>query len=106
MYKELGEHAKTDILHTVCEGLTQTQTDKVLALAESVEFTTPEEYGEKVEMLRESYFPTTRVKTPGSNMLMTEDIDVPEENSGVHDHVDPAVAAVAASLSNSLKSTK
>jgi hypothetical protein len=38
--------------------LTQTQVEKVVSLAEGVDFTTQEEFVEKLEMIKESYFPS------------------------------------------------
>ena len=56
LYKELNESKKQEAIHAVCEGLTQTQVEKMKQLAESVEFTTDEEFADKLVTLRESYF--------------------------------------------------
>lgn len=50
------EAAKSEIVSSVCEGLTATQAEKVKTLAEGVEFTTEGEYADKVKIIRESYF--------------------------------------------------
>ena len=50
---------KTEILYTVVEGLTTTQAEKLKSLAEGVEFTSEEEYADKLATLRESYFPSS-----------------------------------------------
>lgn len=52
----ITEATKSDIINSVCEGLTATQAEKVKTLAEGVEFTTEGEYAEKVKIIRESYF--------------------------------------------------
>lgn len=54
--KELNEQKKLEAIHTACEGLTQTQVEKLKTLAENVEFTTEDEFVTKVETLKESYF--------------------------------------------------
>ena len=54
--KELNEHKKTEAIYTACEGLTQTQVEKMKSLAEGVEFSTEEEFGTKLSTLKESYF--------------------------------------------------
>jgi hypothetical protein len=54
--KELNEHKKTEAIYTACEGLTQTQVEKMKSLAEGVEFTTEDEFGTKLSTLKESYF--------------------------------------------------
>ena len=46
----------TIFLSTVSEGLVDTQKEKLASLAESVEFESEEEYREKLETLKESYF--------------------------------------------------
>ena len=55
----LSESKKSEVLHTVVEGLTTTQAEKLKTLAENIEFTTLDEYTAKVSTLRESYFPAT-----------------------------------------------
>lgn len=55
----LSESKKTEILYTVVEGLTATQAEKLKSLAEGVEFTSEEEYADKLATLRESYFPSS-----------------------------------------------
>ena len=53
----LAESRKIELAATVCEGLTDTQTQKLLALVENVEYTDDQTFLEKVSTLRESYFP-------------------------------------------------
>jgi hypothetical protein len=57
--KVLAESKKSEVLHTVVEGLTDTQADKLKTLAENIEFTDAEEFASKITTLRESYFPTS-----------------------------------------------
>ena len=56
MKKELSEHQKIEAIHAACEGLTQTQVEKIKSLAEGIEFTTEEVFGKKLETIKESYF--------------------------------------------------
>ena len=55
--KRLGDSVADNILVDVCEGLAQTQKEKLASLAEGVEFESEESYREKLETLKESYFP-------------------------------------------------
>ena len=55
--KGLAEATADGILESVSEGLAATQKEKLASLAESVEFESDEEYREKLETLKESYFP-------------------------------------------------
>ena len=66
--KQLTEAKKIEVIHTVCEGLTSTQVEKIKSLAESVEFSTEEEYQEKLETIRENYFPSGMKKANASQM--------------------------------------
>ncbi len=54
----LAESRKVELAATVCEGLTDTQTQKLLALVENVEYTDDHSFIEKISTLRENYFPT------------------------------------------------
>jgi hypothetical protein len=72
--KKFNESKKTEILSSVCEGLTATQAAKVKTLAEGVEFTTEGEYAGKLETIRESYFATNTVnKDKPSVIQLTEE---------------------------------
>ena len=73
--KRLSESVADGILETVSDGLASTQKEKLASLAESVEFEGETEYREKLETLKESYFPgkTSTAKTE----TLTEGEDVP-----------------------------
>jgi len=62
----LAESTADVIFADVTEGLAQTQRDKLATLAENVEFESENGYREKLETLKESYFPTTGTNTPTS----------------------------------------
>jgi hypothetical protein len=94
--KELNEHKKIEAIHAVCEGLTQTQVEKMKTLAEGVEFTTDEEYAEKLVTLRTSYF-TESVK-PASSSALNEEVVVEDEKKPVVSS-DPTIAAIASAIS-------
>ena len=63
--KRLSESVADGILESVSDGLAATQKEKLASLAESVEFEGETEYREKLETLKESYFPnkTSNAKT-------------------------------------------
>jgi hypothetical protein len=56
--KRLAESTADAILESVSDGLADTQKEKLSSLAESVEFESETKYREKLETLKESYFPT------------------------------------------------
>lgn len=59
----LSESVADCILADVSEGLAVSQKERLASLAESVEFDSEEQYREKLDMLRESYFPS-KAKSP------------------------------------------
>ena len=81
--QRLSESVSDGILYDVSRGLAETQKSKLAGLAESVEFVSEEDYREKLEALRESYFPRNPV-TPereDEEMLGTESEVVSESMS-------------------------
>ncbi len=76
----LGTVVAEGIFVEVAEGLAETQKDKLSALAESVEFDSETGYREKLESLKESYFPSrnTTVSTRNSVEDLTEEVGTSE----------------------------
>ncbi|MCK9369342.1 hypothetical protein M0R04_05335 [Candidatus Dojkabacteria bacterium] len=94
--KALIESKKSEVVHTVCEGLTDTQVEKIKTLAESVEFSTEDEYRGKLDTIRNSYFPISVKKADESQLHETV------ENDGTKPVVtDAFVAAVSQAISKS-----
>lgn len=89
---QLKESQKVQIIGTVCEGLTQTQTEKVRSLVESAEFTTDGEYRTKVEVIRENYFPSTVKKAESDTLNQIVDSESTTE------HTNSVMAAYAKSI--------
>ncbi len=95
--KALVEAKKNEITVDVCEGLTKTQYEKIKTLAESVEFSTEEEFVEKVKVIRENYFPTEGSKKAEQETL-NQEVDLPAEQAH-----DPFVDAVSNAISQTKK---
>jgi hypothetical protein len=93
--KQLTEAIKVQLVNEVCEGLTATQVEKIKALAESVEFSTEEEFVEKLETIRENYFPSG-VKKANVAQLHEE---VEDDGSEKKTSADPYVASVVQAIS-------
>lgn len=81
MTQQLKDSQKVQIIGTVCEGLTQTQTEKVRSLVESAEFTTDGEYRTKVETIRENYFPSTVKKAESETLSQVIESESTLENT-------------------------
>lgn len=93
--KQLTEAIKVQLVNEVCEGLTATQVEKIKSLAESVEFSTEEEFVEKLETIRENYFPSG-VKKADVAQLHEE---VEDDGSEKKTAADPYVASVVQAIS-------
>ena len=87
---------KEQLTLEVCEGLTATQVEKIKALAESVDFSTEEEFKEKLETLRENYFPSGIQKASVSH-LQEQFEDAEGEKKSVSS--DPFIGAVSQAIS-------
>jgi hypothetical protein len=77
--KRLAESVAEGIFDEISEGLAATQKDKLASLAESVEFESEEEYREKLETLKESYFPSKAVSSSAKTETLSEGVDVAPE---------------------------
>jgi hypothetical protein len=81
--KRLAESVADGIFEQVADGLADTQKDKLASLAESVEFESEEEYREKLETLKASYFPSKGVSPNARTESLSEGVDsAPESVSG------------------------
>jgi len=80
--KGLAEATADGILESVSDGLAATQKEKLASLAESVEFESDEEYREKLETLKESYFPHKGAPTAKTENLTEGVASAPEDISG------------------------
>lgn len=57
--KMLNESKSNEILLNACDGLTDTQAEKLKSLAEGIEYADVNEYAQKVSILKENYFSTS-----------------------------------------------
>jgi len=76
----LNEQKKFEAIYTACEGLSQTQVEKMKSLAEGVDFTTEEEFTTKLDILKESYFKSD-VKVASTDALDDEVLIEEEKKS-------------------------
>jgi predicted transcriptional regulator len=86
------------ILESFSNGLTDTQAEKLRALAEGVEFADADEFGHKVEIIKEQYF-------GGKSVLResTDGIDPIELDNGSTVKIDPAMALYADAISKAVR---
>ena len=76
--KRLAESTADVILDQISEGLATTQKEKLASLAESVEFESEQEYREKLETLKESYFSRTPATKSEAPQTLSEGVDTTE----------------------------
>ena len=95
--KSLNEQKKIEAIYTACEGLTQTQVEKLKSLAEGVEFTTEEEFVAKVDVLKESYF---KAEVKAADNSAYDEILVEEEKKQVF--ADPSMEIYTKAISQTL----
>ena len=95
LHKALNEQKKMEAVHAVCEGLTQTQVEKMKSLAESVDFTTDEEFADKLVTLRSSYFHAPVISAESS--ALNEEIEFVDEKTSLS--TDPFVNQIVKTLS-------
>ena len=94
--KRLSESVADRIFDEISEGLATTQKEKLASLAESVEFESEIEYREKLETLKESYFPSRVVSPSATTETLSEGVDIaPEYHSDTMNAYLKTLSAVA-----------
>lgn len=91
--KRIGEFVKMEIVNECAVGLAETQKEKLASLAEGVEFETEEDFRNKVETIKESYF--TRKAEVAAATEPTEEVSEPlveETTSGTMSKYVDAIA--------------
>ena len=84
--KELSQYQKEETLREVSEDLADTEKEKLEKLSEGVDYEDSEQYKEKLEVIRENYFP----KTSETAQSLTEDVENTETDVEV-EKVDPSM---------------
>ena len=63
LQQELSSFKKDDVVRKVTQDLADTEAEKVTKLAEGIEYENDEQYSEKLNVLKENYFPKTEAVT-------------------------------------------
>ena len=80
LQKELSQFKKDDAIKQTTKDLADADSEKIAKLAEGIEFENTEQYVEKLNVLKESYFPKSEAVT--SEITETdENIEVSEEET-------------------------
>ena len=99
MSKTLAEAKRTEIVKTVSEGLTVTETEKFQSLAEELSFEDAESFETKVKTIRENYFSGKTVSESKVDSVVT-DAPVEQLTEEVKKNIDPRMSAYLSALSN------
>ena len=92
--KELSQFQKEETLREVSEDLADTEKEKLEKLSEGVDYEDSEQYKEKLEVIRENYFP----KTSETAQSLTEDVEHTETDEEI-EKTDPSMAIYTKHLS-------
>ena len=92
--KRIGEFVKMEIVNECAVGLAETQKEKLASLAEGVEFETEEDFRNKVETIKESYF-TRKAELTESVSDPTEEATEPLVESTASGTMSKYVDAIA-----------
>ena len=98
--KKVSESDKASVLADVTADLADTEKEKFEAMAENIEYDSADKFKEKLETVKESYFPKTKLET-------TEDsVDSVAANEPTVEVGTDAMAAYTAAISKNVKSVK
>jgi outer membrane protein OmpA-like peptidoglycan-associated protein len=76
--RRLAESTADGVFASVAEGLADTQKEKLATLAENVEFESDTDYREKLETLKESYFPIKTSAPKSTSENLSEEVSTDE----------------------------
>ena len=90
--KELADYKKSETLREVSEDLADTEKEKLGKLAEGIDFEDKTQYSEKLEVIKENYFPKQQSET------ITEELENTEKEQDISESVDPIMSKYASAL--------
>ena len=91
--KELAEYKKAETLREVSEDLADTEKEKLGKLADGIDFEDKSQYSEKLEVIKENYFPKQQSET------ITEELENTEEEQTISESTtDPIMSKYASAL--------
>ena len=100
--KDVSESKRAELIASVSEDLADTEKEKFASMAENVEYDSAEKFQEKLETIKESYFPKTKMDETASG----DEVDSVAANLPVDAGTSDAMAAYTAAISKDLNSLK
>jgi len=98
--RRLAESSADGIFASVAEGLADTQKEKLATLAENVEFESEADYREKLDTLKESYFPSKTSAPKNTSENLSEEVSTDEV---ISEDTSPRMQAYLNVLSRAVK---
>jgi hypothetical protein len=92
--KELAEYKKAETLREVSEDLADTEKEKLGKLADGIDFEDKSQYSEKLEVIKENYFPKQQSETITEELENTEE----EQQDSSESSTDPVMKRYVSSL--------
>ena len=99
--KEVSSSEKAKAIDAVAADLADTEKEKFEKMAENVEYDSADKFKEKLETIKESYFPKTKIEETASK----DEVDSVAANAPIESNTD-AMAAYTAAITKNLKSVK
>ena len=100
--KDVSESNREKLIAQVSEDLADTEKEKFGSMAENVEYDSAEKFQEKLETIKESYFPKTKMDETASG----DEVDSVAANIPADAGTSDAMAAYTAAISKDLNSLK
>ena len=100
--KEVNDSERVNLVAEVSADLADTEKEKFASMAENVEFESAPKFREKLETIKESYFPKTKIEETASK----DEVDSVAANEPVVEASSDAMAAYTAAISRNLKKLK
>ena len=98
--KDVSESKRAELIASVSEDLADTEKEKFGSMAENVEYDSAEKFQEKLETIKESYFPKTKMDETASG----DEVDSVAANIPADAGTSDAMAAYTAAISKDLNS--
>jgi hypothetical protein len=95
--KQLEEAKKSEVFEGLCEGLADTQAEKLRSLTEGLEYVDLEDFTRKVEIIKENYFGKSEVADE------VDELDPVNEEAEGTKYIDPRMARYAESISKTFR---
>ena len=99
--KKVSNADRSSIVAEVSDDLAETEKEKFTSMAENVEYDSAEKFREKLETIKESYFPKKKIEEGSSK----DGVDSVAANAPIESNTD-AMAAYTAAITKNIKSVK